>query len=472
MAFATYGGKIELKLSGEALTPFGGLVPWAAFEKHTGILKQLAATCPVERTSPNAAPVYDVLCSFALTALCDGTRFNHVQRLREDPTVCEICGLKAVVGDDAIRRLFYRVDEAAGRAWVAAAARPIWSALPERIIQDWDSTVQTKYGHQEGAEVGYNPQKRGRRSFHPLLAVVAGTRLCNYYRWRRGDSATASEWIGAMEECQQWLGPAQRVWLNRGDMGFAQEKIMAWHELGAGRPYYLFKLKLTANVRRAIAALPESAWQGPASAGVLQVAEMNLKLWGWSQGRRVVVGRRFLGVIPAANRGEFWDQTRHEFGVYVTNLPAGQVNAWQVVELYRQRADTENVFDELKNQWGFNGFCTQQAQATALAARVLLLVYNLWNLFLRLLQPQRHVEARQGRRWFLLIAARLVHSGGAKAIQIAVQGRWWEMLKDGYQRVLGWLEATAPQLSSLRDLRPVPLPLPTESPCENLPSNG
>jgi hypothetical protein len=177
-------------------------------------------------------------------------------------------------------------------------------------------------------------------------------------------------------------------------------------------------------------------------------------------------------VIPAANRGEFWDQTRHEFGVYVTNLPAGQVNAWQVVELYRQRADTENVFDELKNQWGFNGFCTQQAQATALAARVLLLVYNLWNLFLRLLQPQRHVEARQGRRWFLLIAARLVHSGGAKAIQIAVQGRWWEMLKDGYQRVLGWLEATAPQLSSLRDLRPVPLPLPTESPCENLPSNG
>ncbi len=38
MAFETHGGKIELKLSAEALTPFGGLVPWAAFEKHTGIL--------------------------------------------------------------------------------------------------------------------------------------------------------------------------------------------------------------------------------------------------------------------------------------------------------------------------------------------------------------------------------------------------------------------------------------------------
>ena len=165
----------------------------------------------------------------------------------------------------------------------------------------------------------------------------------------------------------------------------------------------------------------------------------DLRLGGGGWGRCDSAGRRFLGVIPAASRGEFWDQRRHEFAVYVTHLPVAQVNAWQVAELYRQRADTENVFDELKNRWGFNGFCTRQAHATALAARVLLLVYNLWNLFLRLLQPQRHVEARHGRRWFLLIAARRVHSGGAKAIQIAVQGRWWEILKEDARGFgVGW----------------------------------
>jgi hypothetical protein len=32
-----------------------------------------------------------------------------------------------------------------------------------------------------------------------------------------------------------------------------------------------------------------------------------------------------------------------------------------LVQLYRQRADAENVFDELKNQWGFAGFCAQKA---------------------------------------------------------------------------------------------------------------
>jgi hypothetical protein len=164
--------------------------------------------------------------------------------------------------------------------------------------------VQTKYGHQEGAAVGYNPQRRGRKSFHPLLAVAAGTRLCPYYRFRGGDTVTASQWEGAKEECQQWLGRA-RVWLNRGDLGLGHGRIWAWHEAPTPRPYYLFRLKLTANVKRAIAAVPESSWQGPARLGVLQVAEINLRLHAPNRhamaaflGRDVHRRRRGDGLFP------------------------------------------------------------------------------------------------------------------------------------------------------------------------------
>ena len=128
-----------------------------------------------------------------LTALVDGRRFAHVERLREDPTVTELFGLRSVVGDDTIKRLFGSIDESAGAAWVAQAAAPIWGALPEQPILDWDSTVQTKFGHQEGAEVGYNRVKPGRRSFHPLVAVGAGTRLCAAFRFRSGDTVTATQ---------------------------------------------------------------------------------------------------------------------------------------------------------------------------------------------------------------------------------------------------------------------------------------
>ncbi len=105
-SFATPGGRVRLSVTNDALTPFGGLVPWAAYTKYIGMIEQLAADCPVRRTSPNAAPVYDVLQSFRLTALTDGRRLSHIERLREDPTIPEIFGMAAVIGDDTVRRLF------------------------------------------------------------------------------------------------------------------------------------------------------------------------------------------------------------------------------------------------------------------------------------------------------------------------------------------------------------------------------
>jgi hypothetical protein len=205
------------------MTPFGGFVPLAAFFEKLGLLNSMAAHCPAVRTSPNASAVRDVLTSFILSCLCDGSRFNHINRLREDPTLCELFGLKKIVGDDAVRRLFRQIGT--GGDWIASASRLLWQAAPERFILDWDSTVQTRYGHQEGACVGYNPQKPGRKSHRPLLAVIADTRLCPYYRWRPGNTGSSTQWIEAMEESVSWIG--RLPWLNRGDVGFCSEQIMA-----------------------------------------------------------------------------------------------------------------------------------------------------------------------------------------------------------------------------------------------------
>ena len=92
-SFMTYGGTVHLRSTRDALTPFGGLVPWAAFVRRCGIFERLGQRAPVRRSSPNAAPIYDVLQSFALTVLSDGKRFAHVQRLRCcDPTLEDLFG--------------------------------------------------------------------------------------------------------------------------------------------------------------------------------------------------------------------------------------------------------------------------------------------------------------------------------------------------------------------------------------------
>jgi hypothetical protein len=117
----------------------------------------------------------------------------------------------------------------------------MWRALPEPVILDWDATVQPKYGHQEGAEVGYNPGKPGRRSLHPQLAVVAQTRLSLACRFRPGDTVTAKDWRETMEDAQRWLGE-RKVWLKRVDLGLGHDAVLSWHEEASERPKCLFKL--------------------------------------------------------------------------------------------------------------------------------------------------------------------------------------------------------------------------------------
>jgi hypothetical protein len=58
--------------------------------------------------------------------------------------------------------------------------------------------------------------------------------LCLHLEWRPGDTVSATDWQPAMEKL--WSHPTirERLWLNRGDVGFGQEAIMAWHVIRGG----------------------------------------------------------------------------------------------------------------------------------------------------------------------------------------------------------------------------------------------
>ena len=62
-------------------------------------------------------------------------------------------------------------------------------------------------------------------------------------------------------------------------------------------------------------------------------------------------------------------------------------------QLYRDRGDCENSFDELKNHWGWGGFTTHDVARCRIMARIVALVFNWWNLFVRLADPDHHREA-------------------------------------------------------------------------------
>ena len=98
----------------------------------------------------------------------------------------------------------------------------------------------------------------------------------------------------------------------------------------------------------------------------------------------------------------------HEYSILVTSLDE---DGDAFGQLYRDRGDAENIFDEMKNQWGWGGYTTHDLARCRLAARLIALFYNWWNIFVRLADPSLHREAITSRPLFLTaIATRTRHA--------------------------------------------------------------
>jgi len=315
------------------------------------------------------------------------------------------------------------------------------------FIIDWDSTVTTRYGEQKGVEVGYNPMKPGRGSHHPLLATVAGLRMCLTLSLRPGNSHTAEGMPEAMDDLLLRLPENRRPFITRADIGFSGGRTLKWFEEGKGRPYYVFKLKKSARVIEAIRKVSDEQWDGAATFGAMQITEPDLQLTSWEKPRRIILGRRLINRQSPEESGTLFGICSYEYSAIVTNLLKDQFATWQIVELYQGRADCENVFDELKNQWGLGGVCSQQTHVTELAARFTVLSYNIWSLFVRFFSGKKHKEAKTSRREILMFPAQLTVSGRETTLRISVADQFWDALSLGYERLVKWLKATAPQLT-------------------------
>ena len=400
------------------MTPLGQLPFFNDFLKTSGLFDAFVADCPLRYVSPNAPKKRDVLGTAMLSMLAGHKRYAHIVALRCDAVLPELLGMKKVVSEDAVRRAFKAVGEAEGAVWLrghlAFCVEPL---LVEPWILDVDTTIKPLYGHQEGAALGYNPKKPGRPSHCYHTYSMASTRLVLDVDVSPGDEhasnhSAPSLW-GHLDRTPRDLWPA----LLRGDRGFGNEGIM--REAEARRLPYLFKLRLTRKVKRMIEKLASTREWLDAGQG-LEAKESTVRLDGWSRQRRVIVLRRRLkdavGLGFSDDDGplqlsfvEIGEATEiHEYSVLVTSL---EETTEAFGQLYRDRGDEENIFDEMKNQWGWGGYTTHDLARCRLAARLLALFYNWWNIFVRLADPSLHREAITSRPLFLAaIATRTRHA--------------------------------------------------------------
>jgi hypothetical protein len=423
------GGRVQVRWETEsAATPMGQLAYFVEFLNLTGLWSRWLDGCPLHYTSPNAPTKSEVLGTWLLSILAGHRRYSHVTAIRCDGVNPGLLGMRKVISEDALRNALKRIPEAKGTAWLDThLAESVLPLLDAPWILDADTTIKPLYGHQEGATLGYNPKKPGRPSHAYHTYLMAGLRHVLGVEVCPGNEHSAKHAQPGLLKTLDALPPEKKPRLVRGDNAFGNDPLMT--ALEERRQPYLFKLKLSKNVKRHIGSLfrqPDwtdagQGWEGK---------DGELALTGWKQKRRVVILRRpLMGEVMVesehdgqqllafveSNRKDGKGITGYEYAALVTNADYDVLGLGQ---LYRDRADAENAFDELKNQWGWGGFTTHDLHRCQLAARGVALIYNWWSLFVRLAHPDARREAITSRPWLMSSVGRKTEHAGQTTITL------------------------------------------------------
>ena len=142
---------------------------------------------PIQGSNRGYAPG-QLIEQFLISVWCGANRFEHLEVTRHDEAIRKIFGYRRMAGHKAFVRYFGKFRQATNQRVFQHLYRWFFEKLRfDNFTLDLDSTVMSRYGQQEGARRGYNPQKPGRNSHHPLLAFVADCRMVASCWPRRGD---------------------------------------------------------------------------------------------------------------------------------------------------------------------------------------------------------------------------------------------------------------------------------------------
>ncbi len=428
----TYGGTIHVEWDPQgAVTPMGQLPFFIEFLKLGGLFDTWVESCPLEMTSPNSPTKTNLLGTLFLSILAGHRRYAHVTTIRCDGVNPGLLGMTKIVSEDSLRRGLTKMPRAASIKWLQASSYKCYSPLLySPWIMDIDTTIKVLYGHQEAAEIGYNPKKPGRPSHTYHTYFMANLRLVLDVDVQAGNQMAASFTVPNMWYVLDGIPRSQWPTFLRGDACFGTDGVMTACE--ERKLPYLFKLKKTKNVSKEIDNLMLTAGWHNAGQG-WEGKESLIKLHGWKQYRRIIVLRKLQSkprkkisesvksrqqILSIPGIKECLD---YEYAVLITSLTDEILT---IAQHYRDRADCENIYDELKNQWGWGGYTTQDLDRCSLVARAVGVIYNWWNLYARLVNPDKHMEAITSRPLLLhAVAKQTSHAGQAHLKITSMHGK-------------------------------------------------
>jgi hypothetical protein len=278
-----------------------------------------------------------------------------------------------------------------------------------RVLFDLDSTVLTVYGRQEQARIGYNPHKRGRPSYHPLVCFEGQTKDCWHGELRPGDAHTATGTVELLQACFTKIPETVRQIRVRADAGFYDHQVIEAIEARRGK--FVIAARLTAPLKRQIPGLSYTEVRRG-----LAVAERQYQPHRWPHPYRFVVVRKTLPEEDSPQTTLF-TVGRYSYRAFVTNLRIGPL---AVYRLYNDRAAVELIIKELKADYPLAKIPSGQFATNEAYFHLLLLAYNLVNWFKRLCLPAEYHSITLGslRRQVLMVPGEFVRASQVPILRL------------------------------------------------------
>lgn len=416
------GEGMDITFTKKAVTPWGGLVLFSGLARQIGLEAVLRQALPFQVTSPNATDPVEIMLAFMAGVLVGSRRLAHIERLRWDEGVRRILGLKRFVSDTTMARFFQRFGAGSVSTFFEALAR--WQltliALKEETL-DLDSSILERYGHQEGAWLGYNPKKHRRPSHHPLIATL-GQRPWIVHAWLRSGNTTSARGAEAFLEETLGLLPEGAIRHLRADSGFGIEPFLNKVE-GKGLGYTIVA-RFTRGLKNLIGGVKEWRELEPGIA----VSEVVFQAHGWTRARRVVLVRQRKKERDFVRGRELFDDPAYLYQGILTNRTDPPEDVWR---FYRGHAEVESRIRELKWDYGIDGFCQKKFFPTEAAFRLVCVTYNLISLLQEKLGHQVYQTLGTLRAQLLAVGALVGRSGHRTVLRLSLAGPWRERFEAG-----------------------------------------
>jgi len=416
------------------LTHFGGMVLIQRFCKQLHLRRRLQRMIRLSQRQGDYQ-FASLILALLFVIIAGLRRLNKTDVLQYNGTFLALLGLKKFPDQTTLRRFLKRLSPATIRQIVRVhdQLRRDLFALPQptsSLIFDIDSVVLTLYGRQQGARIGYNPRKHGRRSYHPLLCFEASRQEFWHGSLRPGDAASKSGVNTFLKRCLTKVPSTiarSRIRI-RADAGYFSGKFVKFIEK-QGLGYVIVAREYRGIKQHAQAARFRKLHFG------WEAGEFLYTPTHWKKPYRFVVIRRPMPDDPVeAKQLTLFTFKRYAYTVFVTNL---KLAPWRVWRFYSPRATIEKNIRELLYDLPMGKIPTADWLANVAFFQLVLLAFNIAHWFKRLCLPPEYLYATLEtlRTDLLVVPARLTRRAGRNILHLPQDYHQRKLFVDTSQKI-------------------------------------